>query len=235
MRSLHFSHWPSWSALLEQNEKNLDQKLGNVSGWQERGDGAKGDKRGEQTQERRRGGAERRGGIRGEYLLLSHLCFRRSMMFRIRWCTGRQRCALRARSRQPDGRDTEESLSSIFSPVVYMHFLFYAVEVVTEFNCIMPSRCSVALNVTVYLIAMRLRSSRRILIMNRHCLLSPLPRRRQWTHVLLSSLIAPASHSDRSLHQYYYQRSVVCAVKWWSYLLHQPRNLLESRISTVQP
>ena len=53
------------NAMLEQNEKSLDQKLGNTTSWTDRGDGAKGDKRGEQTQERRRGG-ERRGGIRGK-------------------------------------------------------------------------------------------------------------------------------------------------------------------------
>ncbi|KAI0690086.1 eukaryotic translation initiation factor 3 subunit 8 [Cytidiella melzeri] len=52
------------NTLLEQNEKALDQKLGNATNWNDRGDGQKGDKRGEQTQERRRGG-ERRGGIRG--------------------------------------------------------------------------------------------------------------------------------------------------------------------------
>ncbi|PSR81124.1 hypothetical protein PHLCEN_2v6459 [Hermanssonia centrifuga] len=51
------------NALVEQNEKALDQKLGAASGWNDRGD-SKGDKRGEQTQERKRGG-ERRGGIRG--------------------------------------------------------------------------------------------------------------------------------------------------------------------------
>ena len=53
------------NAMVEQNEKTLDQKLGNVTTWGDRTDGAKGDKR-EQTQERRRGG-ERRGGVRGEY------------------------------------------------------------------------------------------------------------------------------------------------------------------------
>lgn len=52
------------SAMVEQNEKSLDQKLGNATPWNDRGDGQKGDKRGEQTQERRRGG-ERRGGMRG--------------------------------------------------------------------------------------------------------------------------------------------------------------------------
>lgn len=56
--------------MVEQNEKALDQKLGNTTNWNDRGDGQKGDKRGEQTQERRRGG-ERRGGIRGMSLLRS--------------------------------------------------------------------------------------------------------------------------------------------------------------------
>ena len=51
------------NTLVEQNEKALDQKLGNAAGWGDRQDGAKGDKR-EQTGERRRGG-ERRGGARG--------------------------------------------------------------------------------------------------------------------------------------------------------------------------
>lgn len=51
------------NAMVEQNEKTLDQKLGNTTSWNDRADGAKGDKR-EQAQERRRGG-ERRGGVRG--------------------------------------------------------------------------------------------------------------------------------------------------------------------------
>ncbi|EKM54372.1 uncharacterized protein PHACADRAFT_258172 [Phanerochaete carnosa HHB-10118-sp] len=51
------------NAMVEQNEKTLDQKLGNVTSWSDRQDGAKGDKR-EQAGERRRG-AERRGGVRG--------------------------------------------------------------------------------------------------------------------------------------------------------------------------
>ncbi|KAI0074152.1 eukaryotic translation initiation factor 3 subunit 8 [Panus rudis PR-1116 ss-1] len=55
------------ASLLEQNEKTLDQKLGQQTSWNDRGD-AKGDKRGEQTQERnRRGDRNRgaRGGARG--------------------------------------------------------------------------------------------------------------------------------------------------------------------------
>ena len=54
------------NALVEQNEKALDQKLGVSSGWGERADGGKGDKRGEQTQERSRRGDRARGGARGE-------------------------------------------------------------------------------------------------------------------------------------------------------------------------
>ncbi|TCD63030.1 Translation initiation factor 3 subunit c [Steccherinum ochraceum] len=53
------------SALVEQNEKALDQKLGNATGWNDRADGGKGDKRGEQTAERRGRGERNRGGLRG--------------------------------------------------------------------------------------------------------------------------------------------------------------------------
>ncbi|KAH9937729.1 eukaryotic translation initiation factor 3 subunit 8 [Amylocystis lapponica] len=53
------------NSLVEQNEKALDLKLGNATGWNDRADGGKGDKRGEQTQERR-GRGERTGrGVRG--------------------------------------------------------------------------------------------------------------------------------------------------------------------------
>lgn len=48
--------------MVEQNEKTLDFRLGGTTGWGDRGDGAKGDKRGEQTQGERRGRGERRGG-----------------------------------------------------------------------------------------------------------------------------------------------------------------------------
>ena len=48
--------------MLEQNEKTLDFRLGIAGGWNDRADGAKGDKRGEQTQERRGRGERSRGG-----------------------------------------------------------------------------------------------------------------------------------------------------------------------------
>ncbi|EIW62824.1 eukaryotic translation initiation factor 3 subunit 8 [Trametes versicolor FP-101664 SS1] len=52
------------NALVEQNEKALDQKLGISSSWNERAEGGKGEKRGEQTEGRNRRG-DRRGGARG--------------------------------------------------------------------------------------------------------------------------------------------------------------------------
>ncbi|EPQ57410.1 hypothetical protein GLOTRDRAFT_92447 [Gloeophyllum trabeum ATCC 11539] len=53
------------NAMVEQNEKTLDNRLGGSSGWGDRGDGTKGDKRGEQAQERR-GRTERSRGARGK-------------------------------------------------------------------------------------------------------------------------------------------------------------------------
>ena len=55
-------------AMVEQNEKALDIRLGGATAWGDRADGLKGDKRGEQAQERR-GRGERRGGAsaRGEF------------------------------------------------------------------------------------------------------------------------------------------------------------------------
>src|SRR5262249_43767000 len=41
------------SNMVDQNEKALDVKMGGSVGWAERGEGNKGEKRGEQTQERR--------------------------------------------------------------------------------------------------------------------------------------------------------------------------------------
>ncbi|KAH9985969.1 eukaryotic translation initiation factor 3 subunit 8 [Russula compacta] len=49
-------------AMVEQNEKALDIRLGGATAWGDRADGLKGDKRGEQAQERR-GRGERRGGV----------------------------------------------------------------------------------------------------------------------------------------------------------------------------
>lgn len=52
-------------AMVEQNEKALDLKLGGTGGWNDRADGGKGEKRGEQAQGERRGG-DRSRGTRGE-------------------------------------------------------------------------------------------------------------------------------------------------------------------------
>ena len=57
------------SAVVDQNEKVLDVKMGGTSGWGDRTDVSKGEKRGEQAQERRgrisRGGSTRGKGGRG--------------------------------------------------------------------------------------------------------------------------------------------------------------------------
>ena len=63
-------------AMVEQNEKALDIRLGGVTTWGDRVDGPKGDKRGEQAQERR-GRGERRGGAsaRGKSCVHSLIAF----------------------------------------------------------------------------------------------------------------------------------------------------------------
>lgn len=53
------------NAMVEQNEKTIDAKLGGTPGWTERGDGGKGDKRGEQAQERKGRSERTRGGAAG--------------------------------------------------------------------------------------------------------------------------------------------------------------------------
>lgn len=49
------------AALVDQNEKTLDMRLGGIGGWNDRADGIKNEKRGEQTQERRGRGERTRG------------------------------------------------------------------------------------------------------------------------------------------------------------------------------
>ena len=63
-------------AMVEQNEKALDIRLGGTTTWGDRVDGVKGDKRGEQAQERR-GRGERRGGVssRGKIVIHSLVAF----------------------------------------------------------------------------------------------------------------------------------------------------------------
>ncbi len=66
-------------AMVEQNEKALDIRLGGVTTWGDRVDGLKGDKRGEQTQERR-GRGERRGGVSMRGKSCVHSLVRLSLM-----------------------------------------------------------------------------------------------------------------------------------------------------------
>lgn len=58
-------------AMVEQNEKALDVKMGGTGGWSDRADGTKGDKRGEQAQERRGRSERTRGTARGLWHLIS--------------------------------------------------------------------------------------------------------------------------------------------------------------------
>jgi hypothetical protein len=85
-------------AMVEQNEKALDIRLGGATTWGDRVDGLKGDKRGEQAQERR-GRGERRGGVnaRGKLhiyslvrfsLIDSYALFRHKGWTRSTLCTG---------------------------------------------------------------------------------------------------------------------------------------------------
>ena len=55
------------ASLVDQNEKSLDIKMGGTSGWGDRNDSSKTEKRGEQTQERR-GRGDRTRGIRGTFI-----------------------------------------------------------------------------------------------------------------------------------------------------------------------
>lgn len=56
-------------AMVDQNEKSLDIKMGGTGGWGDRNDGNKGEKRSEQTQERR-GRGDRTRGVRGTFQIL---------------------------------------------------------------------------------------------------------------------------------------------------------------------
>ena len=76
------------NAMVEQNEKALDQKLGVSTGWNERADGGKGDKRGEQTQERSRRGDRTRGGTRGQCCFVLCNFILRADENGCRWCAG---------------------------------------------------------------------------------------------------------------------------------------------------
>ena len=73
------------AALVDQNEKALDIKMGGTGGWGDRNDGTKGEKRGEQTQERR-GRGERTRGTRGTFIHIFSACI---LLLNARWRTSR--------------------------------------------------------------------------------------------------------------------------------------------------
>lgn len=91
-------------AMVEQNEKALDIRLGGAASWGDRADGLKGDKRGEQTQERR-GRGERRGGTRGgkSSARIAHHKTHRGVC---RSSGGRTRSALLTGTGKPDDQST---------------------------------------------------------------------------------------------------------------------------------
>lgn len=125
------------SAMVEQNEKALDQKLGNTTNWGDRGDGQKGDKRGEQTLERRRGG-ERRGGVRGKSCPLS-ICHPHSNVI-ARRCSRRARGPICSGIGKPDGGDAKNSLNVTLS---YLRMAMHAVHSTRLRYVMMPCRTDV--------------------------------------------------------------------------------------------
>jgi hypothetical protein len=84
------------AAMVEQNEKAIDLKLGNTPGWT-REDGNKG---GEQTQERRGRREGARGGLRGA--LISRCIYAMISIYLCRRSKGWTRRTFRAGSRQPN-------------------------------------------------------------------------------------------------------------------------------------
>ena len=100
--------------LVEQNEKTLDNKFGSNNVWSDRADGTKGEKRGEQVQERR-GHGERTRGMRGTSL---HLIFDlTSCQLNSNYRRySRPWCAIFPRSGQSDARsDLSERMMNFFS------------------------------------------------------------------------------------------------------------------------
>lgn len=88
------------ATMVDQSEKALDIKMGGTGGWGERADGTKGDKRGEQTQERR-GRGERTRGARGSYPLF---IFAHLKLICSRWRTWWSWWSILARTRQSNAR-----------------------------------------------------------------------------------------------------------------------------------
>jgi len=102
--------------LVEQNEKTLDNKFGSNNMWSDRADGTKGEKRGEQLQERR-GHGERTRGMRGKSLRL--ILLPRQLNFNYRRHS-RSWGAIFPRSGQSDARsDFSEWIINFFTMPVH--------------------------------------------------------------------------------------------------------------------
>lgn len=89
-------------AMVDQNEKALDIKMGGTGGWGDRTDGNKGEKRGEQTQERR-GRGERTRGARGMLPFSLHMRYR-PISPPLRWSTRRTWGSFFSRTWQSNAR-----------------------------------------------------------------------------------------------------------------------------------
>lgn len=109
------------AAMVEQNEKALDIKMGGTGGWGERGDGNKGEKRGE-TQERRGRGDRTRGGARGKFctVVLSGI-MRTNVFVSYRWSTRWTRRSVLSRTRKPNAVAEDTIVYGVF---VCMSFTF---------------------------------------------------------------------------------------------------------------
>jgi hypothetical protein len=115
------------NTMVEQNEKALDAKLGGATAWSDRTDGKAGDKRGEQTQERRNARAR---GARGEPYPHYHQ-FQRSWV--IRWGTWRTWGAIRAGAGKPNvWRHSEEPVT--YYLVLSVLFCFSEARIVSMYN-----------------------------------------------------------------------------------------------------
>jgi len=122
--------------LVEQNEKTLDNKFGSNNVWSDRADGTKGEKRGEQVQERR-GHGERTRGMRGTSLHLIFDLTSRQLNFNYRRHS-RPWCAIFPRSGQSNARsDLSERMMNFFSlQCLYIPYSFIPRQVPSLFIAI---------------------------------------------------------------------------------------------------
>ena len=110
------------NTLVEQNEKALDVKQGNQASWGDRAEGIKGEKRSEQTQERKGRSERTRGAARGSFKAYIHSPF---STFSYRQHSRRSRGTICARSRESHGwhRYCTDDKSSLKTSRYFLHDL----------------------------------------------------------------------------------------------------------------